>query len=58
MPDNVVSEEDKMPANVMVEEEKTMVKMAEERKPKVEAKSSGASQKTQKKKIANGLGSS
>lgn len=58
MPDNVVSEEEKMPANVMVEEEKAMVKMAEERKPKVEAKSSGVSQKTQKKKIANELGRS
>lgn len=58
MPDNLVSEEEKMPDNVMVEEEKILVKMAEERKPKVEAKNSGASQKTQKKKIANGLGRS
>lgn len=50
--------EEKMPDNVAVEEEKTRPKMAKERKSKVEAQAGETSQKTQKKKLSNGLGRS
>lgn len=62
----IQEEEEKMPEekmpdnmdNIAVEEEKTRPKMAKERKSKVEAQAGETSQKTQKKKLSNGLGRS